>query len=304
MPDVWLDLKPRISEFEAVLRIDFDEMTIGTPGELIDAMAYSLFAGGKRLRPVLAILACEAVGGKPILAFSSASAVEMIHTYSLIHDDLPAMDDDDLRRGRPTCHKVYGEAMAILAGDGLQALAFGLLAKRYQNANMLLELMHGSGTAGMVGGQVLDLIAEGRIQSSSTSATSNANVTSPIEKLERIHQAKTGALIRSSVRLGALAGNADEESMLKLSKYADLFGLLFQLTDDLLDVTGSAEVTGKKTGKDSARGKLTYPSLLGVFESQQLARQLAEECGRLADHFGQKGVLLKQLADFVVSRDK
>src|SRR5437764_4174557 len=230
-------------------------------------MAYSLLGPGKRLRPALVLLACEAAGGSPDAALPAAAAVEMVHTYSLIHDDLPAMDDDDVRRGRPTCHKQFGEALAILAGDALLTGAFQTLTEHYSPAvatACVRELAVGAGAAGMVGGQTDDWLWERQPSGS-------------LADLESIHARKTGALITKCLRIGAMvaqpqnAGGPDPSRLAALDRYGREFGLAFQITDDLLDVEGDLSETGKKVGKDAARGKLTYPGLLGVAESRRRA---------------------------------
>jgi geranylgeranyl diphosphate synthase type II len=264
-------------------------------------MAYSLFAPGKRLRPLLTVLACEAAGGTVELALSAGCAVEMVHTYSLVHDDLPAMDDDDLRRGLPTCHKKFGEALAILAGDALLTLAFEVLATGYgpkTAAVSCAELAAGAGAAGMVGGQVLDL-------------TSPSTAVDGLEAgLEDIHRRKTGALFRSALRLGVYAAQAerpegvDRDTLAAVDAYAAAFGLAFQVTDDLLDAEGSADKAGKRVGKDAARGKLTYPGLLGVEASKAKAKELGQEAVAAAGRFGPGGQPLADLARYVVSRDR
>ena len=240
------------------------------PASLAEAMRYSLLAGGKRLRPILVLMANEAAGGNDRQALPAAAAVEMIHTYSLIHDDLPAMDDDDLRRGRPTCHKVFGEAMAILAGDALLTQAFEVLASNYPPATAAAccrELARGAGAAGMVGGQVEDLACEQQSGS--------------LEALKNVHARKTGGLFRACLGLGVLTAQGDRPGgpdpilLESLDAYGRCFGMIFQITDDLIDVEGSAEKTGKRTQKDAARGKLTYPCFLGIEESRRQALDLA-----------------------------
>jgi geranylgeranyl diphosphate synthase type II len=278
----------------------------GCPPALAEAMRYSLLAPGKRLRPLLVLMACEASGGRDEMALPAACAVEMVHTYSLIHDDLPAMDDDDLRRGLPTCHKKFGEALAILAGDGLLTLAFEILADRYPpliGATMCRELARGAGAAGMVGGQVLDLAWEGRIEDRGPTVEDRAAL------LEEIHARKTGALFRSCLRLGFLAAH-DEKStfdlplLQRLESYGRCFGLVFQITDDLLDVEGNAADTGKNVRKDAARGKLTYPGLLGLAESRRRATELVRQaCAYLAP-LGAAGQRLEALVRFIVARDR
>jgi geranylgeranyl diphosphate synthase type II len=268
--------------------------TPGTPSRLQEAMSYSLTAGGKRLRPILVLLACEACGGEIDKALPAACAIEMVHTYSLIHDDLPAMDDDDLRRGRPTSHVVFGEALAILAGDGLLTLAFDVLARDMTPASVAAaccaDLARAAGMAGMVGGQVADLEAEGR-----TSAN--------LEELEAIHHRKTGALLASALTLGARSAIADAATIERLANYGRCLGLAFQITDDLLDVRGSSQTLGKAAQKDSSRGKLTYPSLLGEEASELRARCLIGEACRWLEPLGDQGRRLEALANFVLERD-
>jgi geranylgeranyl diphosphate synthase type II len=315
---LWQDLKGRQEAIETALRLTLGAGTADAPPRLAEAMAYSLFAPGKRLRPLLAVLACEAAGGVTADALPAACAVEMVHTYSLIHDDLPAMDDDDLRRGLPTCHKKFGEALAILAGDALLTLAFQVLAGSYGPrvaAVSCAELAAGAGAAGMVGGQVLDLEAEGRITPSGGHEPPEAPTAqgahaprSEGESLEAIHRRKTGALFRSSLRLGVYAAQADRadgvnpDTLAAADDYAAAFGLLFQVTDDLLDATGSAEAAGKRVGKDAARGKLTYPGLLGVEESRRRAAKLGQDAVAAAGRLGSEW--LARLAQYVVERDR
>lgn len=264
------------------------------PPRLNEAMRYSLLAGGKRLRPALVLLACEACGGTRQAALPAACAVEMIHTYSLIHDDLPAMDDDDLRRGRPTNHKVYGEGLAILAGDALLTLAFEVLAGDVQPpavaAACCADLAQAAGEVGMVGGQVADLEAE-------TSQVKD------LAALEAIHHRKTGRLLGSSLTMGARIGGAPPEHLAALAEYGKSVGLAFQITDDLLDVTGDLQKMGKLVRKDSTAGKLTYPSLLGVEESQQRASDLVAHACDVLKPFGDRGNLLAELARFICHRD-
>src|SRR5579864_3779639 len=230
------------------------EQAPGVPSQLREAMAYSLLAGGKRLRPILVLLSCEACGGTTEAALPAACAIEMVHTYSLIHDDLPAMDNDDLRRGRPTNHVIFGEALAILAGDGLLTLAFEVLARNISPAETAAaccaDLARAAGMAGMVGGQVADLEAEGRTVAS-------------LEELEGIHRRKTGALLASALTMGARIAQAGNEDRHRLANFGRCLGLAFQITDDLLDVCGSVQTLGKAVQKDASHGKLTYPSLLG-----------------------------------------
>ena len=242
------------------------------PRELYRAMRYSVFAGGKRLRPALVSLGCEAVFSPRARALPAAAAFECVHTYSLIHDDLPAMDDDDFRRGKPSSHKAFGEALAILAGDALLTFAFELVADGFADpsvaARVTRELAIAAGPRGMVGGQVLDIRCEGK-------SPEKPNRDAPT--LERIHRMKTASLIGGALRAGAIAGGAGERELRALTRYADALGLLFQVTDDILDVEGSSADLGKTAGKDAARGKLTYPALFGIEESRRRAGELALE---------------------------
>jgi len=274
----------------------------GFPESLREAMTYSLLTPGKRLRPLLVLMAVEACGGAEADAWPAACAVEMIHAYSLIHDDLPAMDDDDLRRGQPTCHKKFGEALAILAGDALQALAFQVLAEGYPlvtAARCCAELARAAGAAGMVGGQVDDLAWERA-----------SGVERTVERLEDLHRRKTGALFRAALRLGVLAAFArgtetvSPELLHCFDGYGRCLGLLFQITDDLLDVEGHAEQAGKRVGKDAARGKPTYPGLLGLTESRRRAQHLSDEACQHLQPLGAKADRLLALVEFVRQRDR
>ncbi len=255
-------------------------------------MSYSLLAPGKRLRPLLTLLACEACGGDEKAALTAGCAVEMIHTYSLIHDDLPAMDDDDTRRGRPTSHKKFGEALAILAGDALLTLSFEILTEAYPAKTAsacCAELAKGAGCAGMVGGQVDDLALEKQ---------SGGN----LETLELVHQRKTGALIQTALCLGAIVAEAERDLLERFRTYGRCLGLAFQIVDDLLDVEGDAEAMGKSVKKDADRGKLTYPGLLGIEESRKRAEQLCQEACEQVPNQGKPGERLRQLARYVVER--
>ena len=268
------------------------------PPVLNEALRYTLLASGKRLRPLLTLVACEAAGGSAESALAAACAVEMVHTYSLVHDDLPAMDDDDLRRGRPTCHKVYGEALAILAGDALLTLAFEHVAASYPGplaAVCCLELARGAGAAGMVGGQVLDLAAEGRVPGARPSGLAD---------LQAIHRAKTGALFVAAVRMGVVVGGGSAAQLTMAEAAARAFGLAFQVADDLLDVSGTDAAAGKRVGKDAGRGKLTYPGLLGVAESRQKLAQLSGEAGAALAGFGPAGEPLAALMRAAIGTDK
>ncbi len=304
--DIRSELESRQALVDSALRRTLHQAADGSPAAVFDAMAYSLLAPGKRLRPVLVLMACQAARGTNEQALPAACAVEMVHTYSLIHDDLPAMDDDDLRRGLPTCHKKFGEAMAILAGDALLTLAFQVLAESYPPATATvscLELARGAGAAGMVGGQVLDLAAEGRID--------HGERPKSVADLESIHRRKTGALFRASLRLGFYAaqgerpGGPDRQLMQeRLDSFGKAFGLAFQIADDLLDVEGQSEAMGKRVGKDAARGKLTYPGLLGNEESRRRAELLCKEAIRAVDGLGAAAEPLTALARFVMDRDR
>jgi geranylgeranyl diphosphate synthase type II len=275
----------------------------GLPGELLEAMRYSLLARGKRLRPMLVLLASEACARKGADPWPAACSVEMIHVYSLIHDDLPAMDDDDMRRGQPTCHRKFGEANAILAGDALLTLAFQTLAEGYPNrvgAACCADLARAAGAAGMVGGQVVDLAWE--------RAASDDGRT--LADLESLHLRKTGALIRACLRLGArvafanIAEGPPSELLGRLDSYGRCLGLAFQITDDLLDVEGEVVYAGKRVGKDAARGKLTYPGLLGVQESRRRAAALGREARECLAGFGEAAQPLGELVSFVLNRDR
>ena len=257
-------------------------------------MRYSLLSDGKRLRAVLVLLAAKTGGGTLDDALPAACAVEMVHTYSLIHDDLPAMDDDDLRRGKPTNHKVHGEAMAILAGDALLTRAFEVTASEIQPAEVAARctarLAAAAGPVGMVGGQVDDLQGE--------------KCEGQLDRLHSIHQRKTAALLSVSLELGSLIAGADDTTRMALDTYGGKLGLAFQITDDLLDVQGEEGVVGKRVGKDSQRGKLTFPSLLGVDESRRQARQLVDEAVTAVAPLGDGGRTLADLARYVLERDR
>ncbi len=266
------------------------------PDRLHESMRYSVLNGGKRIRPVLLLAACEAVGGDILTALPAACAVEMIHAYSLIHDDLPAMDNDDLRRGRPTNHKVYGEATAILAGDGLLTEAFILLSRHdvlpevaaTDRLAMINLLATHAGTRGMVGGQMVDMEVEG------------TSIDLPI--LEYIHTHKTGALIKAAVEIGGLIGGAMPYQREALRRYAAAAGLAFQIADDILDVTAVTEKLGKRSGSDQQRGKATYPALLGLAEARERARELNEVAINALQIFGQEAQPLRSIARYIIER--
>ncbi len=287
-------LKQRAALIERALKELLAEPE-GPAARLFEAMRYSLLDGGKRLRPILALASCEAVGGALELAMPLACAVEMIHTYSLIHDDLPCMDDDDLRRGRPTNHKVFGDAIATLAGDSLLTDAFGVLARSRVAADSpalvaatIAELSEAAGSAGMVAGQVIDLLGAGR--------------TLNLEQLEYLHSHKTGAMFLVSVRGGARLGGATPGQIDSLAAYARALGLCFQIVDDLLDVEASTEQMGKRTGKDREAGKNTYPAIVGLEQSHQLANRLARDATAALAAFDDRAEPLRALASFVVER--
>ncbi|MBN1826079.1 MAG: polyprenyl synthetase family protein [Candidatus Eisenbacteria bacterium] len=290
VPEALAPYRDRVERaLERYLPLDPEE----GPEGLIRAMRHSVFAGGKRIRPILALAAHEAAGGSGVGVDAVAAAIEMIHTYSLIHDDLPCMDDDDLRRGRPTCHVAFGEATALLAGDALLTRGLTLLARAEpipaeRRIRLVDEVGRAVDTTGMIGGQALDLLAE----------------TEPVREkgaLERIHRMKTGALLSVSAAAGGIAAGASEEAIEGLRSYGAAFGLVFQIVDDLLDVTAGAERMGKRTGKDAARGKATFPGLVGVEASAAEARRLAGEAV-LALPFDTEGGLLARVVQFVVDR--
>jgi geranylgeranyl diphosphate synthase type II len=284
-------LKKQRALVEGFLREHFQRRRIKPP-RLKEAMLWSLFAGGKRLRPILALSAWEALGGEPREILPQASALELIHTYSLIHDDLPAMDDDDLRRGRPTCHRVYGEAMAILAGDGLLSEAFRLLstpARGIPKGRLLravADVAERAGLKGMVAGQAQDILSEGSPRR-------------PSEELSFIHRHKTAELITASVRMPAiLAGRA----LRPLTRYGRCIGLAFQIVDDLLDVEGDTQELGKTAGADEQRGKLTWPALYGLEASRRRARELLQEALKALEPLGRGAEPLRAIASYIVER--
>jgi geranylgeranyl diphosphate synthase, type II len=274
------------------------------PAQLAMAMRYAVLGGGKRLRSVLCLMAAEACGGDHEAALPAACALEMVHTYSLIHDDLPAMDDDDLRRGRPSCHRAFDEATAILAGDGLLTLAFEVVAREVRPAAVGLRcvqiLAEAAGPTGMVAGQTADLQAEG----CPDRRGANLPAETTIAALESIHRRKTGALLRASLRIGAVIAGASEECTGVLDRYGKALGLAFQIVDDLLDVQGDEAKMGKRVGKDSALGKWTYPRFLGIDGSRRRARQLAEESVAVLEPLGPSGDSLRNLALALLERDR
>lgn len=267
------------------------------PHSIHKAMRYSVFAGGKRVRPILMLAACRAVGGDPERALPAACAMEMIHTYSLIHDDLPAMDDDDFRRGNPTSHKVFGEAIAILAGDALLTEAFKLtsdprFAGDSDPAGLLAvihEIASCAGSHGMVGGQVVDMESEG-------------NHEIDLATVQYIHTHKTGALIKASVVAGALLGGAAGQQLAAVTRYGEAAGLAFQIADDILDIEGTTEEIGKDAGSDEARGKATYPAVMGVAAAREEALAMMDEALRALEIFGAEADPLREIARYIVQR--
>lgn len=265
------------------------------PEYLRGALAYTVSAPGKRIRSMLVLWCCELVCGQETPnAWVAAAAIEMVHTYSLVHDDLPAMDDDDLRRGRPTCHKAFDEATAILAGDALLTLAFELLAQRIDDATiavaLIAHLAQAAGPAGMIAGQIADLKAE--------------NTEGCIESLEYIHTNKTAKMFRCAAVMGALCGRATSDQVEALARYGLKIGLGFQIADDILDVSASSEQLGKTAGKDIQAAKCTYPALLGIDKSKELERRLAEEAVAALEPFGPNAHVLRQLAVALLDREK
>ena len=261
---------------------------------LSDAMKYSLMAGGKRLRPVLLMAAADSVGANGDNFVTTGAAIEMIHTYSLIHDDLPAMDNDDYRRGKLTNHKVYGDGIAILAGDGLLTLAFEVML-RQKNADstallkVVKEMSEAAGPNGMVGGQAIDLLSEGKSIS--------------MEELREMHMGKTGALFKAAIRSGAILGGATQEQLDALTLYAEKFGLAFQITDDILDVEGDEKNLGKPVGSDAKNQKSTYVTLTSLEEAKKLAIQTVDEAVSALDDFGEEAEFLRELATYLISRN-
>ena len=289
MKELW---KKRQEFVECALKDELAKTPVLDP-ILRESMEYSLMAGGKRLRPILLMAAADAVGADGTKFLPVACALEMIHTYSLIHDDLPAMDDDDYRRGKLTNHMVYGDAVAILAGDALLTLAFTVILRQKDvSAEALLrvvdEISRAAGAEGMVGGQVLDLRAEGGHIS--------------MEELRRVHMGKTGALFHAALRSGAILADATEEQLAALTSYADHFGLAFQITDDILDVIGTSEEIGKPVGSDEKNHKSTYVSLTSLTEAQELARHTAEEAETALSIFGTEADFLRDLVAHLVNR--
>ena len=264
------------------------------PATIHKAMRYSLFAGGKRLRPILCLAAAEACGGKTAAALPHACAMECIHTYSLIHDDLPSMDNDDLRRGRPTCHKVFGDGIAILAGDALLTIAFEIAThakpvSRYDLRDVFREIAVAAGSRKLIAGQVADLEAEGKRISR--------------EQVRAIHENKTAALLTASIRLGAMAANASAKQLAAVTAFGRALGLAFQVIDDILDVTQTSDKLGKSAGKDIAAQKATYPAVIGLEKSRLEARRLTRQAHTALKPLGENAAVLRALADYLLARE-
>ena len=291
-----LDLERLRPQIDAALD-RYSQFDDACPPQLAEAIRYALLGPGKRLRPRLVIMAAEACGGTTEAALPAACAIEMVHAYSLVHDDLPAMDDDDLRRGRPTCHKMFGEAVAILVGDALLARAFEVTANRIDPpavaARCCAVLAQAAGATALVGGQADDLQQTESKKESAESA---------LERLEAIHSRKTGALFVAAMELGGIVAGATAQQLAALSWYGRNVGLAFQITDDLLDVAGSQSAVGKRIAKDARNGKLTFPGLLGVEESRRRAKELVDQACAMIEIFGPKAEPLCGLARFVCSR--
>ncbi len=291
-----MEIKKYLNEKKALvekhLKLSIEDKTI--PKTLRDAMAYSLDAGGKRIRPVLVFAGAEAVGGSPEKVLPAAVALEMIHTFSLIHDDLPAMDDDSMRRGKPTNHKVFGEATAILAGDGLLAEAFYVLSQGNFEPSLLVDVIRdiafATGGRGMTGGQVLDMNSTGK------------KITEG--ELTDLHLKKTGALLVASATAGAKLCGADDRQMTCLSSYGQCVGLAFQIADDILDIEGDERLLGKDIGSDVENAKSTYPALIGLAESKRRAAELTEKAVLEASNFGDAGRPLALIARYIIERDR
>ncbi len=289
-------LKEQVTRVDAALDRYLPKET-ELPHSVHKAMRYSVFAGGKRVRPIMMLAACHAVGGDSVCALPAACAMEMIHTYSLIHDDLPAMDDDDFRRGNPTNHKVFGEAIAILAGDALLTEAFKLTSDpRFAegcDASGLLAVIHEiatcAGSYGMVGGQVIDMESEGRPDID-------------LATVQYIHTHKTGALIKASVVAGALLGGAAGEQLAAITRYGEAAGLAFQIADDILDIEGTTEEIGKDAGSDQARGKATYPAVMGLAAAKEEAQCMMDEALGALEIFGAEADPLREIARYIVQR--
>jgi len=290
--DLYLKQKKRVVETFLRSYLDSKKRQKGCPQRLQEAMGYSLMAGGKRIRPILTIAAYEALNGRSRSIIPVASALELIHTYSLIHDDLPAMDNDDYRRNMPTNHRVFGEATAILAGDALLTEAFNIILKTQMESeikvSILQELTEACGPAGMVGGQLLDIMLEGKRAKK--------------RDLIYIHTHKTGAFIRAAVRIGAFMAGASPSQIRAFTEYGEKIGHAFQIIDDILDVTGSTEEMGKTAGSDIAKGKNTYPSIFGLKRSRKIAESLVEESIKAIDRIDGNTETLKAIAGYILER--
>lgn len=292
------DLNSYLSSKRKQINQALDSIFANTSSKIVKAMKYSLMAGGKRIRPVLCVAAAETVGGPNQDVIHAACALEMIHTYSLIHDDLPAMDNDDIRRGQPTCHMAFDEATAILAGDALLTLAFEVLSStEFVQDNhvrnwmkVINTLSTAAGYKGMIEGQMQDMAGEGHLLC--------------LEDLENMHALKTGALIEASVMVGAILGKGSPVQIQQLKTYSKNIGLAFQVTDDLLDVEGDPNVMGKDAGSDQARSKSTYPALLGIEQSKQFAKKLVNNALKALDYFDNKAQPLRAIAYYIVDRKR
>lgn len=295
-PESSFDLSTYLVKRKEAIEVALDSaVPVIYPEKIYEAMRYSLLAGGKRLRPILCLASCELAGGTTSMAMPTACALEMIHTMSLIHDDLPAMDNDDYRRGKLTNHKVYGEDIAILAGDALLTYAFEFIATKTENVppqqvlQTLAHLGRAAGAGGLIGGQVVDVESEGKTDVS-------------LETLNYIHAHKTGALLEACVVCGAILASASAADLQRLSRFAQNIGLAFQIIDDILDITATQEQLGKTAGKDVQAGKVTYPSLWGIEESRRQASQLVDDAKAQLAVFGSKALPLLAIADFITSR--
>lgn len=292
------DLKSYLSYKREQINEALDSIFANTSSKIVKAMKYSLMAGGKRIRPVLCVASAETVGGQSQDVIRAACALEMIHTYSLIHDDLPAMDNDEIRRGQPTCHVAFDEVTAILAGDALLTLAFEVLSSmEFIQENHVLNWMNvihtlstAAGYKGMIEGQMQDIAGEGHLLC--------------LEDLENMHALKTGALIEASVTVGAILGKGSLDQIQHLKTYAKNIGLAFQVTDDLLDVEGDPNVMGKDVGSDQMRNKSTYPALLGIEQSKKFAKKLVNDALKALDYFDNKAHPLRAIAYYIVDRKK
>ncbi len=293
-----IDIKSALAEKAEIVNARIKtvlEQWTGIPRKLAEAIDYVLASPGKRVRAALVLWCCELVAGSENEdALNAAAAIEMVHTYSLVHDDLPAMDDDDFRRGRPSCHKAFDEATAILAGDALLTMAFEVIAKNISSADkavlMTKELVQGAGPCGMIAGQIADILAQ--------------NIKPDAQTLEFIHINKTAKMFQASAVLGAIAGGANEKQRQILSEFGLNLGLAFQIADDILDVVSDSKTLGKTAGKDVKQGKLTYPAVFGLEESRKKAQQIASKAAQILEPFGSRAATLKELALVLVDRNR